>query len=365
MGTADTELMKYLSDTFLVGFPKLGLLFSINPVAFTVFGFEIRWYGIIIAAGMLLAMLYCFRRMDEFGLDSDRAVDVVVGGVIGAIIGARLYYVAFDADVTMADFFKIREGGLAVYGGLIGAILVGAVVAKFRKVKFIPLLDVASMGFFIGQAIGRWGNFVNKEAFGTPTDLPWGMTSASIIMQSGGNELTTVHPCFLYESICCIIGLIIVHFYHKHRKFDGEIFLLYTAIYGFSRFFIEGLRTDSLYIGNLRVSQALAGVLCVVAVAVILIVRSKIKHSPDKVTLYRDTEESKELLLAAKARLADDERKRAEKLAKKAEKSVKQAESDVKDAKQAEKSAEKAETALEKHIEKTTEKENEDNGKDN
>ncbi len=306
----------YLSDGNIIGFPKLGIEFKIDSTAVSIFGFDIKWYGVIIAFGMLLAMIYCFKRMKEFGLDSDRVIDVVLLGLIGAIVGARSYYIAFSSELTFADFLKIRDGGLAIYGGLIGALLVGGIVAKVRKVKLFPLLDIASLGFLIGQGIGRWGNFVNKEAFGAETTLPWGMASKSIenTLGYGADGIAVLaHPCFLYESLWCLIGFVLLHFYSKKRKFDGEVFLMYSAWYGLGRFFIEGLRTDSLYLGRLRVSQLVAAVCVVVAIGFLLVVRSNIKHGAE-VVLYRDTEESKKLLLEAEERAAKEaERKKGKK----------------------------------------------------
>lgn len=294
----NTTAEYYLNNSDLVGFPKLGWNFDISPTAFTVFGLEIKWYGIIIAIGMLLAIMYCFKRIKEFGLDSDRVIDAVVFGLIGAMVGARAYYIIFDADVTFADFFRFRDGGLAIYGGLIGALLVGAITAKIRKVKILPLFDLAAAGFVIGQAIGRWGNFVNKEAFGSQTSLPWGMSSASIqyMLAPGSDTLVMAHPCFLYESLWCILGFILIHFYIKHRKFDGEIFLMYSAWYGFGRFFIEGLRTDSLYLGLIRISQLLAILCVIIAVFLIIFIRGKVKRYPESFVLYKDTEQSKRLI---------------------------------------------------------------------
>lgn len=296
----------YLQDFDIVGFPKMGIEFHFSNTAFSVFGFEIKWYGILIALGMLLAMIYCFRRMKEFGLDGDRAVDAVLAGLIAGLAGARVYYIIFDPDKTLADFFQIRSGGLAIYGGLIGAVLAGGLVARLRKVRLLPLLDVASLGFLIGQCIGRWGNFANKEAFGSATDLPWGMATGSVQRVLGASVSETAllaHPCFLYESIWCLIGFILLHFYSRHRKFDGEVFLMYTAWYGLGRFFIEGLRTDSLYLGLIRVSQLLAGLCFAVSVVLILIIRAHYKHSGEAAVLYRDSEESKELLQEARERM--------------------------------------------------------------
>ena len=267
-------------------FPGLGLDIMVDRVAFTVFGINIMWYGVFITIGMLLAFIYCFRRMKEFGLDGERAVDAVLGGVVGAIICARAYYVFMQWDRyegNIKAILSIRDGGLAIYGGLIGAVVFAAIVAKLRKVKILPLLDLAGMGFLIGQAFGRWGNFFNQEAFGSNTDLPWGMSGGriqawildnmdEIFAQTGVlvSAKKLVHPCFLYESIWCILGFILLHFISKHRKYDGQLFLLYIGWYGLGRAFIESLRTDSLMIGNVRVSQALA-IVCVAASVILLI----------------------------------------------------------------------------------------------
>lgn len=311
MFTAET----YLQNRDLVGFPQLGINFDVSRVAFTIFGIQIYWYGICIVAGMILAVLYCFKRMKEFGLDQDKVMDAVIGGVIGAIIGARLYYIIFDDVKTLADFFDFRDGGLAVYGGILGGMLVGGIVAKIRKVKVLPLFDVASMGFFIGQGIGRWGNFFNKEAFGDATTLPWGMSSASIqnLLGDGPDTLVMAHPCFLYEFLWCLAGFLIMHFYYKHRKFDGELLLIYCVWYGIGRFMIEGLRTDSLYLGNIRVSQLLSGVAAAVAVFLIIFFRSKAKRNPEAFILYKNTDESKQILKEAEEKIALEKEKKLKK----------------------------------------------------
>lgn len=296
-----------------ISFPGLGLTFKIDPVAFTLFGADFYWYGVIIAVGLALAILYAFSQMKRFGIDSNRAVDVIFVGTIAAIVGARLYYVAFQWDMFKDDLSSIlftRDGGMAIYGGIIGALIFGLLMCKIRKVKMLPMLDIAGLGLLIGQAIGRWGNFVNQEAFGGNTTLPWGMTSKTIqnyltihqaSLQSQGmtvDPTMPVHPCFLYESLWCALGFLLLHLYRKHRKFDGEMFLMYIGWYGFGRFVIEGLRTDSLMLGSIRISQLVA-LLCVIgAVVTILIIRSKKKRSndPDFMPLYVDTAESKELL---------------------------------------------------------------------
>ncbi len=293
-----------------VEFPALNLEFKINPVAFSIGELEIRWYGIIIAVGFLLALVYAFSRIKNFGLDSDRVVDVILFGAVGALVCARLYYVIFKWSEEYADdpirALYVWEGGLAIYGGLIGAFVVGAILCKIRKVKLLPMFDLGGSAILLGQAIGRWGNFVNAEAFGTNTELPWGMTGTNIVnyLTLHKTELaemgitvypkSPVHPTFLYESLWCLLGFVLIGIYLKRRKFDGEIFLMYIAWYSFGRMFIEGLRTDSLMIGTLRVSQILAAVLFVAAVITILAVRSKIKRNndPEYLKLYVLTEEA-------------------------------------------------------------------------
>ena len=236
---------------------------DIDRVMFKIPGtnFQIYWYGFLIAVVIILAMIYGFKKMKKAGIDPDRATDAVIGGFFGAIIGARLYYIIFS-DTPLSKFFDFRDGGLAIYGGLIGAIVVGGIIVKLRKLRLTAMLDIVAPCFFIGQAIGRWGNFFNQEAFGTNTTLPWGMLSnttanyvSSHITDGSVDPLKPIHPCFLYESLWCLLGFVLLHIYFKHRKFDGEVFLCYTTWYGLGRFFIEGLRTDSLYLGSMRVSQ--------------------------------------------------------------------------------------------------------------
>ncbi len=238
-----------------VAFPGLfDWIISLDRVAFTLFGQDIMWYGVIIGTGFLLAGLYGAARAEEFGIDTDFVLDLLIFCLPAAIIGARLYYVAFRWEYyagNWAEILNIRGGGLAFYGGFLGAILMGMLVCKIKKRRILPTLDLACICFPMAQAIGRWGNFVNCEAFGGETTLPWGMSI------NGG---TPVHPTFLYESLWNIIGFALLHKYSRNRKFDGECTLGYLAWYGFGRMIIEGLRTDSLYIGNtnLRASQLLA-----------------------------------------------------------------------------------------------------------
>lgn len=302
-----------------VYFPNLGgdnILtngITIDREMFTIPGtnFTIYWYGFLIALGILLAMIYGYKRMKSYGIDPDRATDGVIGGLIGALAGARLYYIAFNTNgLTIKDFFKFRDGGLAIYGGIIGAILVGGIVVKLRKLKLTAMLDVVAPCFLIGQAVGRWGNFFNQEAFGSNTDLPWGMMSyhTMYFLADNGDSIAVntgktvscfapVHPCFLYESLWCILCFLIIHFYSKHRKFDGELFLMYTGLYGLGRFFIESTRTDSLYLLNIKVSQLLAGTCFVASLILIIIFRSMVKRDGDYKFFYQ-TELSKMQLKA-------------------------------------------------------------------
>lgn len=294
----------------IIKFPRLNLHFDVDSVAFTVFGRDIAWYGVIITFGMILAMIFGLSQMKKFGVDPDKGIDCVIAGIFGGIIGARLYYVLMEIEnyKTFKDVIDIRSGGLAIYGGIIGALLFGCITAKIRKIKILPLLDVVGMSFLIGQCIGRWGNFCNHEAFGTITDLPWGMTSEKMVSWAGSHTdlvftttEATFHPCFLYESIWTFLGFILLYFVvSKRRKFDGEVFLAYVAWYGLGRAFIEGLRLDSLMIGSMRISQVLAVVSCVVAFILILVMRDKVKKLGTDYVLYCNSDEfKKEMELAA------------------------------------------------------------------
>lgn len=264
-----------------ISFPGLGLSFNPSRIAFSIGSKPIYWYGIIIAAGFLLAVYYAMKRADQFGLTQDNIIDMLICAVPLAIIGARAYYCIFSWGLYKDDPIRVLyiwEGGLAIYGGVIGAVIGLFIYTKVKKVKTSAILDIGGLGLLIGQSIGRWGNFMNREAFGAETTsfLRMGLTDA--------NGVTIyVHPTFLYESVWNVLGLLILHFYSKRRKFDGQIFLMYLGWYGLGRMFIEGLRTDSLYVGssNLRVSQLLAGI-CFLGV-VIFLVYDKIfrEHKPE------------------------------------------------------------------------------------
>ena len=261
--------------TNLVTFPGLGLSFEISRVAFTIGGVNIYWYGVVIAVGLVLAMIFAMRHCTEFGIDGDSMVDVLVVGVVLGILSARAYYVAMAPFKyqSIREILSLRDGGLAIYGGIIGAVVFGGLACKWRKVPVLPMFDLTGMGFLIGQCIGRWGNFVNQEAFGCNTTLPWGMYSAATEAYLRGSTVTVpagvtidptmpVHPTFLYESLWCLVGFIALRLYMKKRRFDGDIALLYAIWYGAGRFWIEGLRTDSLLLVpsmGLRASQLVAG----------------------------------------------------------------------------------------------------------
>ena len=277
-----------------VSFPGLGLEMEINRVAFTVFGVPIYWYGVCIALGLLLGMLYAFRYAKSYGIDADRMVDVIFASTIAAIIGGRAYYVAtapFEYQ-SIWEMIDIRLGGIAIYGGIIAAFAMGALMCRVRKVPMLPMFDLAAQGFLIGQCLGRWGNFFNQEAFGGNTTLPWGMISESTqqYLQAVQETLAAqgmtvdpsmpVHPTFLYESIWCGLGFVLLWRYSKHRRFHGEMTLLYIMWYGFERFFVEGLRTDSLMVGNVRISQAVAALSVAAALVLWVILRRKYRGVP-------------------------------------------------------------------------------------
>ncbi len=273
------EIKEWRKNMYEVSFPHLGINIDLNPIAFQIGSLSVYWYGIIIAAGFLLAALYAIKSAKNFNLNSDHLFDAIIVGLIAGVIGARLYYVLFypgDKYIeNPLEIFNIRDGGLGIYGGIIAGLGAGMLIAKIRKMSVLATLDIGCLGFLIGQGVGRWANFINQEAFGDATDLPWGMISERTIVNG---EMTTVHPCFLYESILCFIGFALLHYFTKHfRRYDGQTALLYAIWYGMSRFFIEALRTDSLYIPfiNIKVSQAVALISVVVAIALLVALRRR------------------------------------------------------------------------------------------
>ena len=277
--------------TNLVQFPGLGLSFQLNRVAFTIGGVSIYWYGVCIAVGLCLALVFAFRHSLEFGVDPDSMVDVILIGVVLGIISARAYYVA------MAPFKY--ESIWEMIGGIIGGFLFGGLACKWRGVPVLPMFDLTAMGFLLGQGCGRWGNFFNQEAFGCNTTLPWGMFSETTRAYLMGSTVTAqsgvtidpnlpVHPTFLYESIWCFVGFLLLFRYIKKRKFNGDIALRYMIWYGAGRFWIEALRTDSLMLVpsiGLRASQLVAGIAVVVGVAAEIYFTHKFKDKPLMVKL--------------------------------------------------------------------------------
>lgn len=309
-----TDTIQNLDANEIV-FPKLGIDLHLSSTAFQIENLSIQWYGILITLGLILAMVYAFTQVKKYGLHPDRVLDAIIGGIIGAIVGARAYYVLLNWQDYAGDWksiLNLRGGGLAIYGGIIGGLLVGCLVAKLRKVKILPLLDIVGIGFLLGQGIGRWGNFFNQEAFGCNTNSIFGMSGGKIqewitysypnttFYQNFGTVLDAsqpVHPCFLYESLWCLLGFVLLAIFAKKiRRYDGQIFLIYIGWYGLERAFVEGLRTDSLVIGSIRVSQMLA-ILCVVASVVLQIVfGAKVKRMGTDYKMYKDTAESKAML---------------------------------------------------------------------
>ncbi len=296
---------------------------------FEIFGIPVYWYGVLIAIGIALACVYVFRCCEKrFGVSRDRAFDVVFAATIGGFIGARIYYCVFtsldpNSGKTynfVTTFTEIRDGGVAIYGGIIAAFLIGFVFCKIRKVNYLTMCDMASLGFLIGQSLGRWGNFVNQEAYGSDCPTDWLFAMKGSIIESQGIT-GVVHPCFLYESVWCLLGFIFLHIYSKKlRTFDGEIFLIYIAWYGLGRFFIEGLRTDSLMAGNFRISQVVAAVSF--AAALILLVIFKILTKKKNIPLYVNSGASQSIL-------ESDRKAEQERLEKKAAKKNRKAQSIV------------------------------------
>ena len=266
---------------FNVSFPGLGLEFTINRVAFSIGGFDIYWYALCIASGVILALFYAYFNAKRFSVDVDKLINCFIVGMITAILGARIYYVAFKWDYfsqNPSDILNIRDGGIAIYGAIIGALLGGLTVARIQKMKLLPVLDLAMICFLIGQAVGRWGNFMNQEAYGVETDSLFRMVSE-------GTHNVAVHPCFLYESVWCALGVLVLHIFSKKwQKYFGQVSLLYMVWYGLERTFVEGLRTDSLYlpfmIGNYqpRVSQVLSFVLVIAGIVMLIVFRNKDDH---------------------------------------------------------------------------------------
>lgn len=264
-----------------VQFPKIGLEFDLSPIAFSIGSYNIYWYGIVIASGLLLAVAYAMKTAPRYNVNASKLINCILVGIVTGIVGARLYFCFFQWDYygkNPIEILYINNGGLAIYGGIIGALIGGLIIVKVQKMKIMPVLDITMISFLIGQGIGRWGNFLNQEAYGTPTDLPWGMMSE-------GTNMVAVHPCFLYESLWCLLGFVLLHFYGKYKqRYAGQIFYLYLVWYGFERMIVEGLRTDSLYLPfspfgfDIRVSQMLS--LLIFLTGIILLILNRKKEDP-------------------------------------------------------------------------------------
>lgn len=285
-----------MMEKVTVSFPNMGLNFDIPREAFKVFGMPIYWYGIIIALAFFICVLWAMRDSRKFDLVPETVIDLMLFAAPIAIICARLYFVIFSWEnykYDLKQIFNIRNGGLAILGGIIGAVITAYFVARYKKIPAFKFFDFAIPYVALGQAIGRWGNFFNQEAFGTNTSLPWGMTSPTIRaylqnMQNSGfniNPDLPVHPTFLYESLWDVAVFIFLLWMRRKKKFDGEVFCMYFITYGIGRAVIEGLRTDSLMLGSLRVSQLLSIIFILLFSVIVIYKRIKIKNSFDDVEI--------------------------------------------------------------------------------
>ncbi len=278
-----------------ISFPGLSIPpFTVNPVAFSVGGIEIRWYGVIIVLGIIAGFSYAAYRAKQSGLSLDDMLDYVLIALPLGIICARLYYVVFFNDgsyKTFYDVIAIWEGGLAIYGGVLGGLLGMFLVSRHKKNKFRAVLDCFAPGVMIGQIFGRWGNFFNAEAYGTLDHIDFPFIGRiftphfeenyplRMVIENGFVGKIAVHPTFLYESVWNLLGLLLIHLFFNRKRFDGEVALWYFAWYGFGRFFIEGMRDDSLMLGSFRVSQILALVLFAASIVLIVIGSKKAKKN--------------------------------------------------------------------------------------
>ena len=253
-----------------LSFPGLGIEpFDVNTIAFTVFGMDIAWYALIITFGMILAVSYTIFRAKKIGVTVDDVIDYVIYVIPIGVLGARLYYVLMEIEhyTTLKEVFAFRDGGLAIYGGIIAGTITVFAVCHFKKIYFPAFGDCIVPGLILAQSIGRWGNFVNAEAHGGETDIFIRMGIERL-----GGVFEYVHPTFLYESLWNIIGFIAINFIYKHKKYDGQIILIVFGWYGLGRMLIEGLRTDSLYLWGtgIRTSQALAALILIFCVTALI-----------------------------------------------------------------------------------------------
>ena len=241
---------------------------SPGPIAISIAGFDIRWYGILIAFGALLALFVSYKRAPRYGLSSDDVLDIALGILPLGILGARVYYIIFNWDYysgSTSEILNIRGGGLAIHGGLILGFITAYAICKYKKISFVNAADLILPSVALAQAIGRWGNFFNNEAYGTETTLPW-----AIIVDG-----KSVHPTFLYESLWCFIIFIILSFIFRHRKFPGQVACLYGLLYAPERFLVEGLRTDSLMVGFLRQAQVISIVIFIVSLTLYVYLKKR------------------------------------------------------------------------------------------
>lgn len=258
----------------VISFPYLGLSFTVSRSLFSVMGIPIYTYGLIIGLGVILGFIYATKEVKKQGISQDDFLNMFIIALPTAIITARLYYVVFSWDYyrnNLLEILDIRGGGIAIYGGIIGAAAVVLIYSKVKKLSVGKVFDILSVSLLIGQAVGRWGNFVNGEAFGSYTTLPFAMT----IESEGRMIAQSVHPTFLYESVFNAVGILVLTFYKKKKAFDGELFFGYMVWYGFGRMLIEGLRQDSLYFGSFRVSQMLSLFIMILGIILIVVKRKR------------------------------------------------------------------------------------------
>ena len=278
-----------------VSFPGLGIEpFHMDRIAFSLFGIDVNWYGLIITCGMILAVLYALWHAKHEGVKSDHIIDLALALIFCGVIGARLYYVIMEFDQylvsggtflqnlggTLYNCVAIWNGGLAIYGGIIAGFLAALAVARAKRIPFPVIADIAGPAVMVGQIIGRWGNFVNVEAYGAETTLPWRM-GVLYSFNDGVSFVSEkfVHPTFIYESLWNLLGLILITYFYKKKKFHGQMFLSYMTWYGFGRMLIEGLRADSLYVGSIRISQLVGFVTFVVGAVLIIVNLRRVKRS--------------------------------------------------------------------------------------
>lgn len=266
--------------------PNTGLKFNIDSTAFTIGSFEVKWYGIMLCLGILACLILGMTTCKKYDIKQDDVLDYVLFALPSAIVGARLYYVIFNFSLyknDLSSIFDVRSGGLAIYGGIIGAVIALICVSLYKKHKFLKIIDFGIIFIPLGQAIGRWGNFFNQEAYGSVTKMPWGMTGSVIekeVVAAGYDAGSLVHPTFLYESLWCFALFAFLFVYsRKWKKSHGECLALYMIFYGIERAIVEGLRTDSLYIGNtdIRVSQLLSVVLVIFGITFFIDSRRRYK----------------------------------------------------------------------------------------